>query len=459
MKKHQATSAKGTVTRRGFVHAGMAGAAAWTLSPQILGKELVGGMGPDDALAIATRRRDDLVDLLSQLISIRSHSGESAEVAQDIVKGYLSQLPYRIEASADRPSRFAEHAEFMPPNPPGDGPFVNVVGRPRRATGSQLALFAHIDTHIPEDGWTTDPYEPVVRDGLLHGLGTADDKGGVAAMLVAAAALAEAGGPAPVVMSLHGKGGGSRGSLPVFARLRESGEKLDAVLYVHPAETGHGLRDIKHVVDGSLDVTLAVTGWRGEQREVNRPDSAPWEDGGNALEACWRAIDHLKRGPLSQARVNVGRLEGGNRSGAVPETARAQMRILFQGEHTWGTLLASLRQELDAFIANLPTGEGAFRASIEPAGLRSNPGSVPWDAPTCMVLRRAIAEVTGSEPASYPHHYAGDIRYPLRLLGVPAFGVGSLGGNFYGANEWVDIDDLVRLVAVIVQTVSGWARL
>jgi di/tripeptidase len=39
---------------------------------------------------------------------------------------------------------------------------------------------------------------------------------------------------------------------------------------------------------------------------------------------------------------------------------------------------------------------------------------------------------------------------------VPAYGIGSIGGNFYGPNEWVDVDDLVRLVAVTIQTMRGW---
>ena len=64
------------------------------------------------------------------------------------------------------------------------------------------------------------------------------------------------------------------------------------------------------------------------------------------------------------------------------------------------------------------------------------------------VLRESITDITGIAPKSYPNHYAGDIRYPIRLLGVPAYGIGSLGGNFYGPNEWVDIDDLVKLTAV-----------
>lgn len=414
-----------------------------------------------DTLALAQDRRGDLVRLLGSLVAIRSHSGESAERVQEIVRGYLADLPFDVEASSDVPSRLASHAEFMPPNPAGDGPFVNVVGRPRGGHTVPVAIFSHVDTEIPGDGWTTDPYRLTKSGTRLHGLGAADDKGGVAAMLVAATVLHETGAPLPVVMSLHGKGGGSRGSLPVFERMQRAGAAgdgtLDAVLYAHPAETGRGLEDIKHVVQGALDVTLTLRGWRGEPLEIGSPESALYGDGGDALNACWQAIEHLRSRVLGECSVNVGELEAGDRIGAVPDCARARMRILFDVPGTWSGLLASLESELDVFVAALPVAGGSFSASIEPSGLRTNPGAVDWESAHCRVLRSVVADVTGREPAPYRNHYAGDIRFPIRLLGAPAFGVGSVGGNFYGANEWVDEDDLVRLVAVIVDTVRGWA--
>jgi acetylornithine deacetylase len=471
---------KHEMTRRSLLRASGTGVAL-ALSPFA---GLAAGRGPGitrDALALAERYRGDLTDLLSSLVSIRSHSGESAAEAQEVVAAYLSRLSYRVESSADVPSRLVDHIEFMPPNPPGDGPFVNIIGHPPEGRAMPVGMFAHIDTEIPGDGWTTDPYEITRVGERLYGLGTADDKGGIAAMLVASAALRESGGPLPLVMSLHGKGGGSRGSLPVFNRL--SGPQ--AVLYVHPAETGRGMADIKNVVQGALDVTLTMNGWRGEPNEINSPESALYKDGGDALAACWGAIEHLRSSVLNKFDVNVGILEGGDRLGAVPETAQAQMRILFNPPATWRQLLADLQSELGAFVKTLPQkpmasggtsppgrgmsgdsssnrspeGRQTFSGTIERTGLGTNPGAVDWDSPYCLGLREAITGITGRAPTAYENHYAGDIRFPIRLLGVPAFGVGSVGGNFYGPDEWVDEDDLVRLAAVVIDTTRSWASL
>ena len=414
-----------------------------------------------EALALAQGRRRDLLELLDSMIRIRSLSGESAAEAQEVVKGFLSELPYRIEESADRPSRYIDHPEYMPPNPPGDGPFINVVGHPESGT-ARHALFSHIDTHVLADGWATDPFEPTLRGGRLYGLGTSDDKGGVAAMLMAAAILADIDGPLPVVMSLHGKGGGCRGSLPVFERFRHSGAPIDAVLYVHPAETGRGLEDIKTEVQGVLDLELAVTGWRAPPMEIGSIDSAPWEGGGNALDLCMAALAHLRRTVFDDVQVNVGIMQGGDRIGSVATDASARFRLKFSGEHTWRALLDSGARELQTYMADVArdaVGEQSFQMRLDPVAYRTNPGAADWDAPVSLELRDAIEGVTGRAPDAYPNHYAGDIRYPIRLLGVPAYGIGSLGGGFYGPNEWVDVDDLVKLTAVVVQTLSGWSDL
>lgn len=446
----------GTLTRRRFVAAGgLASAAAvlprWTAAESML--------PPGEALVLAEARRDELAELLAGLVRIRSQSGESAEQAQLLVRDYLGRLPYRVEASADRPSDYASHPEYMPPSPAGDGPFVNVVGWPEGPAATRCGLFSHIDTHLVEDGWDTDPYEPVVRGNRLYGLGAADDKGGVAAMLVAAAALSSVGGPLPVVMSLHGKGGGSRGSLPVFERLKRSGRAFDAVLYVHPAETGRGLDDIKNEVQGIIDLELRVKGWRGRPLEINSIDSAPWDDGGSAIEACWDILDRLRAGAFADTSPNVGQITGGDRIGSVADVASARLRLKFSEGHTWSELLAAARAEIDELLLEYAEAGKPYAIVLEPVGYRTNPGTADWNAPASRILRDTIESVSGKAPAAYPNHYAGDIRYPIRLLGVPAYGIGSLAGGFYGPNEWVDIDDLVRLVAVVIATVAAWSGL
>jgi acetylornithine deacetylase/succinyl-diaminopimelate desuccinylase-like protein len=53
-----------------------------------------------------------------------------------------------------------------------------------------LAFSGHMDT-VPDTGWDEDPWSARIADGVLHGLGSTDMKGPLAACIVAAAGLPE----------------------------------------------------------------------------------------------------------------------------------------------------------------------------------------------------------------------------------------------------------------------------
>ncbi|WP_028060457.1 M20/M25/M40 family metallo-hydrolase [Candidatus Solirubrobacter pratensis] len=72
-----------------------------------------------------------------------------------------------------------------------------------------VLLYAHYDVQpASHDGWIGDPFEPVLRDGRLHGRGAADDKSGIAAHLAALRAWA---GKPPVGVKVLIEGGEENG--------------------------------------------------------------------------------------------------------------------------------------------------------------------------------------------------------------------------------------------------------
>jgi acetylornithine deacetylase/succinyl-diaminopimelate desuccinylase-like protein len=405
------------------------------------------------ALRLAESRREELVSLLSHLIAAASPYGSSGAEAQNVLARFLERHGFAVTQSRDDPGGYRNHPDFMPPpvSPGKNAPPINLVARLREEAEMPLLFFAHVDTEPLRPA--SAPEEAVVREGKLYGAGAADDKGGLAAAAFAAAILAESLGRAPRLLSVHGKGGGSRGSLPAFARL-EAGPK--AAVYVHPAETGRGMSELKISCRGVLDVRLAVRGWRGAPLEIGTPESAPLDGGGDALAACLELIRELRETDLAGSVVQLGRIEGGDGPGLVPDRALAELRILFDEPHTTAGVLAAFGRAAEDYALRHATGDVRFRIEVTSAGRAANPASVPWNAQPTLVLRRVIEEITGNEPKPYAAHLASDIRFPIRLCGLPTVGIGCLAGGFYGPEEWVDLDDLVRLVAVLVRFASAW---
>ncbi|HWK86409.1 MAG TPA: M20/M25/M40 family metallo-hydrolase [Xanthobacteraceae bacterium] len=54
-------------------------------------------------------------------------------------------------------------------------------------------LNGHMDPGVEMTGWTVDPYEGYMKDGWIWGMGAHDDKGNVAAMIIAVEAIVASG--------------------------------------------------------------------------------------------------------------------------------------------------------------------------------------------------------------------------------------------------------------------------
>src|SRR4051794_9667171 len=147
-------------------------------------------------------RRDELVALACELIAYnttsRSGPDEPARdeaALQRALAARLERHGAKIDLWEPAPEDVADHPLSV------EG--IGFEGRPQLAArlpgsggGHSLLLNGHIDV-VParrEEGWTQDPFDPLVSDGRIIGRGACDMKGGIAAMVIAAEVLADAGG-------------------------------------------------------------------------------------------------------------------------------------------------------------------------------------------------------------------------------------------------------------------------
>jgi Peptidase family M20/M25/M40 len=123
------------------------------------------------------------------------HTPVDERACQEHVAAMLRDAGFEVDLWEPAVADVESHPMFMAGQNWAGRPIV--VGRlPGSGGGRSLMFNGHIDT-VPAGDlsvWTTDPWTPEVRDGRLYGRGACDMKGGVAAMLAAALALAERGG-------------------------------------------------------------------------------------------------------------------------------------------------------------------------------------------------------------------------------------------------------------------------
>lgn len=122
---------------------------------------------------------DDLLRELEKLIEIPSVRSEPRQGMP------FGEGPYRALACALETARDAGFAvrDY-------DG-YAGAVDYNDKET--ELAIFAHLDVVAAGDGWSTDPFKMISKNGVLYGRGVSDDKGPAIAALYALKALKDIG--------------------------------------------------------------------------------------------------------------------------------------------------------------------------------------------------------------------------------------------------------------------------
>jgi acetylornithine deacetylase/succinyl-diaminopimelate desuccinylase-like protein len=111
------------------------------------------------------------------------------ELARDLVqidsRSFISNLPMADRVEAALSGFDIERIDYTD----AAGVAKRALVAHRGAMGG-IALSGHMDT-VPDTGWQEDPWSARCDDGVMHGLGSTDMKGPVAAAIVAACSLPE----------------------------------------------------------------------------------------------------------------------------------------------------------------------------------------------------------------------------------------------------------------------------
>ena len=217
------------------------------------------------------------------------------------------------------------------------------------SSGPLVCLAGHVDVVPPGplEQWTSDPFTPTERHGLLYGRGASDMKAGVAAMVTAAERVAptnDGRGSIAILLTSDEEGDAVDGSAAVVSRLTARGETIDACILGEPTSSERFGDTIKNGRRGSLNGKLRV---HGQQCHIAYPERGrnPIHDAARALsELVWLPWD---RGnayfqPTSFQISNIH--AGTGASNVIPGTLEVWFNFRFSPESSAPALQARMRR-------------------------------------------------------------------------------------------------------------------
>lgn len=315
----------------------------------------------------------------------------------------------------------------------------------RIGTGKPNLCFAgHTDVVPPGElaAWTTPPFEPQIRNGMLYGRGAEDMKSAIAAFIAAAAQFLESGKPfgsISLLITNDEEGNATYGTKPMLAWLKARGEVIGACIVGEPTNPDTLGEMIKIGRRGSVTYTLTVNGKQGHVAYPERAD--------NPVTRLLAILHQLKTTPLDHgtpefpaSNLEVTSIDVGNPvTNVIPRQARAQFNIRFNPLQDSAGLTEKMHEVCrthapDYHLAMRLTGESFL---TEPCSLSQT-------------LVRAVREVTGREPVLSTTGGTSDARFIKDYCPVIEFG--TTGSRAHVIDECVE-------VAVIEQLRDVYARM
>lgn len=318
------------------------------------------------------------------------------------------------------------------------GPVENLWAK-RGSTGPVLCFAGHTDVVPtgPREEWQTDPFEPVIKDGMLYGRGAADMKSGLAAMITATerfvAQHPDHGGTLAFLLTSDEEGPSIDGTRRVMDVLEARGEKIQLCIVGEPTSTDKLGDMVKIGRRGSLSGKLTVHGIQGHVAYPHLADNPVHAAAPALAELATRVWDKGNEffQPTTFQISNIS--AGTGAPNVIPGELKVRFNIRFSTEQTVEKMQQTITDILDRHKVN-------FTLEWFVSGLPffTAPGKLS-DA-----VQTAVFEQTGLKPELSTTGGTSDGRF-IAPTGAQVVELGVINATIHKVNECVRVADMATL--------------
>ena len=373
--------------------------------------------------------RENVAGMTKTLVEIPSETGKEQAIGNWLVK-YFTELGL-------------SDIQRLPVDEAGD----TIVAVLKGGDGPKMMLNFHIDTFDAFDGWDTEPFKVVEKEGRLYGLGAHDMKGGAACALIALESIVKSGtklGGDLIVSGTSDEEYWSRGA--------------------HALVNSGLLDDVKYnIVPEPADYATILIGQRGRHvfklRFYGSSVSAAYDEGINAVVDASKVVAEFEKhkpdgfGYMDEYDMRgtlcVTGLHSGGDKIYVPELAEVTIdRHILPGQSAEDAATQIKQIILDAGIKGRYELTWDERPTPAPSSYITDPNSK-----FVQTAKKNLENQLGEDVKFALARSVADTNHLAVYGKVPTIIMGPTGGNTCEANEWVDIDSLPQITKAILGTI------
>ncbi|MFC0261163.1 M20 family metallo-hydrolase [Fontibacter flavus] len=346
---------------------------------------------------------EEALNLLKQLIATPSFSKEEDKTA-DIIQSFLESKGITTLRKGN-----------------------NIVSWSNQEKNSKpyVLLNSHHDTVKPNAGYTKDPFQPIVENGKLYGLGSNDAGGCLVSLIATFCYFQDKELPFNIILAATAEEeiSGKNGIESVLSDL----PKIELAIIGEPT-----LMQMAIAEKGLLVIDATVRGKAGH---------AAREEGENAL---YKALDDLvtirdfefkKVSPyLGKTKVTATVIQAGNQHNVIPDLCTYTLDVRVTDSYTLEEALQELKH--------------ALKADLQPRSLRLNSSKTPNDHPIHKVAEYLQLKKYGSPTLS-----------DQALIPYPSVKIGpGDSARSHTADEYIFVDEINKGIEGYINILNSYAE-
>ena len=361
----------------------------------------------------------NVVDLLLKLLSFESLTPDDAGSLK-FIEEYLDEY------------------EAMYVNKEG---VKNLMLSKKFADGPHLCFAGHVDVVPAGDGWETNPFVPVIKEGNIYARGTQDMKSGVAAFVQTCKDVEHFEGTLSVLLTSDEEGDAKYGTVVMLEHLKEIDFLPDYCIVAEPTcETTFG-DAIKIGRRGSINGYLTLN---GKQGHAAYPKKAI-----NPVHQIAAVLDKIAGVDLDKgdddfapSQMVITDIRAGME---VTNVTPGSLKMMFNVRNSTKTT----QEEVKLHIAKCFDGLDY--------GLELTQGSYPFvtkrDSKIVKKLSSSIKNITGVDTKLSTAGGTSDARF-MGAFGIDVVEFGVINDTIHAPNERTSIEEVEALCAVFKDTVK-----
>ena len=401
---------------------------------------------------------NEIIEFIQSAIHLPSLANNEGPV-QELIAKKLSSFDLHVDHVPIYFETIKEHPAFYDDGFSPDSRY-NIVGSwNNNGNGRSLILNGHVDVVPtgPQENWSGSPWSGSINKDRIYGRGACDMKAGLISGIYAVKILKESGfkpNGSVQIQSVVGEESGGCGTLTNIVK----GYTADGAIILEPTSLSicpiqSGALTFRIIINGRA--THAATRWEGisaiEKFELVHQAIL-------GLEKDRHKLFQVKyyENPNRVAPINIGTIHSGDWHSTVPEKLTAEGRLgVFPGESA-----QEARNSLESTIKKIAAEDPWLKNSppvLKWINGQYESGKTPIEHPVVKTLQSCHESVSNKRAKLEGATYGSDLRLFTNHAKIPAvlYGPGDV-RLAHSANEYVEIQDVMRSVEVIANFIVQW---